>query len=152
MCEVQERGERVMPRDALSGRYGLSDRQRTAVAHALEHGTLALREYERLCPGVSRRTLQRDLRAMVDKGLLAAEGATNRLHYRLAGTRPQTCDRLAPRLAPRSRPASRRARRGNRAQVAFPVPFIYRCRTYVSRSRRRFPIHGPTASQTQNNA
>jgi hypothetical protein len=36
-----------------------------------------------LCPGVTRRTLQRDLKAMVDLGLLTSEGATNKLVYRL---------------------------------------------------------------------
>jgi len=36
-----------------------------------------------LCPKTSRRTLQRELGAMVEKGLLAREGATNRRYYRI---------------------------------------------------------------------
>ena len=36
-----------------------------------------------LCSGVNRRTLQRDLKAMLDLGLMVAEGATNRLEYRI---------------------------------------------------------------------
>ena len=38
---------------------------------------------EGLRPNTNRRTLQRDLKGLMDKGLLAIEGATNRLMYRL---------------------------------------------------------------------
>jgi hypothetical protein len=34
-------------------------------------------------PEVNRRSLQRDLKAMVDVGLLVSEGATNQLVYRM---------------------------------------------------------------------
>jgi len=44
-----------------------------------------MQDFEERCPGMHRRTLQRDLRSLVEKGLLVAEGATNRLVYR-AGT------------------------------------------------------------------
>ena len=83
--EVQERGERVMQRDILAQRYDLSPRQRLALGHILERGRLMMQDYERLCPGVSRRTLQRDLKALIDVGLLVTEGETNRLAYVLAG-------------------------------------------------------------------
>ena len=36
---------------------------------------------EPLCPGVQRRTLQRDLRVMMEKGLLLRQGSTNRIEY-----------------------------------------------------------------------
>ena len=49
----------------------------------LEAGVLTIQEFEAMCPGVNRRSLQRDLKEMVDKGLLTVEGATNRLLYRL---------------------------------------------------------------------
>ncbi len=81
--EVQERGEQVIRRDVLAQEYGLSDRQRAALGRALERGGLTVHDFQSLCPRVSRRSLQRDLRAMVDKGLLIPEGATNRLFYRL---------------------------------------------------------------------
>jgi len=81
--EVQERGERVIRRDVLAQKHGLSDRQRVALGWVLERGRLAIHDFESLCPGVSRRSLQRDLRAMVEMGLLSPEGATNRLAYRL---------------------------------------------------------------------
>ena len=47
-----------------------SDRQTKALGHILEHDHLTLQNYERLCPEVNRRTLQRDLKAMIDKGLI----------------------------------------------------------------------------------
>ena len=54
---------------------------------SIEHGRLAIHDYERLCPGANRRTLQRDLRVLVGKGLLveAGTGPTDPTrHYRLA--------------------------------------------------------------------
>jgi Fic family protein len=83
MREVQSRGERVIRRDVLTQRHRLSERQRAALGHALEHGGLTIQDYEVLYPDVSRRTLQRELRVMVEKGLLFPEGATNKLYYRL---------------------------------------------------------------------
>ena len=44
-----------------------------------------IEDFEARCPGVHRRSLQRDLRALVGEHLLVAEGATNRLVYRAAG-------------------------------------------------------------------
>ncbi len=43
--------------------------------------TAALTRIERARGFLEARTLQRDLRAMVEKGLLATEGQTNRLEY-----------------------------------------------------------------------
>ncbi len=63
---------------------GLSDRQAKALGHILEHGSLTIQDFERLCPEVNRRSLQRDLKKMVDIGLLATEGETHLLLYRLA--------------------------------------------------------------------
>jgi len=44
---------------------------------------MTIQEYQKLCPKSARRTLQRELREMVDNGVLVQEGATNRLLYRL---------------------------------------------------------------------
>ena len=79
--EVQKRGEKVIRRNILVQKYHLSARQRIALEYALGNGRLTIQDYEGLCPGVTKRTLQRDLRALVAKGLLAQEGATNRLTY-----------------------------------------------------------------------
>ncbi len=83
LTEVKERGERAIYQDVLAKEFGLAKRQVLALSHVLEHGGLMIQDYERLCPGVHRRTLQRDLKLMVDNGLLAIEGATNQLRYRL---------------------------------------------------------------------
>ncbi len=80
--EVQTRGEAVIRRDVLAHRHGLSDRQRVALQWVLERGILTTNDLAALCPGISRRSLQRDLREMVELGLLTSEGATNRVSYR----------------------------------------------------------------------
>jgi AcrR family transcriptional regulator len=69
--------------DVLFQNYQLSGRQRKALTFALARGGLTIQNFEEICPEPSRRTLQRELRAMVEKGLLLPEGETNRLYYRL---------------------------------------------------------------------
>ena len=83
LMEVRQRGERVIRRDVLVHQRDLSPRQAQALMHILEHGSINIKEFEALCPEVNRRTLQRELRSMVEKGVLVPEGATNRLIYRL---------------------------------------------------------------------
>ena len=78
---MKARGERVIRRDLLVRRHGLSERQALALGHVMEGAKLTIQELEQLCPGVNRRTLQRDLQGLIEKGLLAAEGHTNRLEY-----------------------------------------------------------------------
>ena len=47
-----------------------------------------IQTFEALVPDVvNRRTLQRDLKEMLDKGILAVEGATHQVVYRLSGAR-----------------------------------------------------------------
>ncbi len=67
LTEVRQRGEQAIRRDVLVKQHGLSDRQAKALEYILEHGSLTIQDFERLCPEVNRRTLQRDLKAMVDK-------------------------------------------------------------------------------------
>jgi Fic family protein len=85
--EVKARGERAIRRDVLARQHGLSDRQALALGRVLDEGRLTIQELEALCPGVNRRTLQRDLKSMVDKGLLSERGTgptDPTRHYRLA--------------------------------------------------------------------
>ncbi len=84
LAEVRERGELAIRRDVLTKEHGLSDRQIKAVSHILEHGSLTIQDFEGLCPGINRRMLQRELKAMVDQGLIVSEGKTHQLRYRLA--------------------------------------------------------------------
>ena len=81
--EVQKRGEQAIRRDVLVKEYDLSQRQTSALGFVLEHGSLTIRDYEQMCPDINRRTLQRELKAMVDQGFLITEGATNQLVYKL---------------------------------------------------------------------
>lgn len=83
VCSIR-RGEQAIRRDVLIKERGLSDRQAKAIGHILEHGSLTIQDFERLCPEVHRRSLQRDLKNMVDNGLLVTEGETHHLFYRLA--------------------------------------------------------------------
>jgi len=74
--EVKSRGERAIRLDLLAKRHELSARQALALGHALEHGSLAIQEYHRLRPKDDRRTLQRDLKVLVEKGLLRERGTS----------------------------------------------------------------------------
>lgn len=85
MREVTQRGKEIIRLDVITGNYDLSKRQAMALYYVLEHGGMTIQNYEQLCPETNRRTLQRDLKAMMDKGLMVSEGATNQLIYRLKG-------------------------------------------------------------------
>ena len=83
MVEVKLRGEQVIRRDVLARDHGLNERQGRALEFLMRNGRMTIQDYESLCPEVNRRSLQRDLKGLLDKGLLMAEGATNRLVYSL---------------------------------------------------------------------
>lgn len=51
-------------------------RQALALSHILVHGNFSIQDFERLTPHVSRRTLQRDLKAMVEKGLIVEKASS----------------------------------------------------------------------------
>jgi len=76
LAEVRQRGERVIQRDILAKEHGLSERQVKAIGHVMEHGSLTIQDYDVLCPGINRRSLQRDLKSMLDNGLLAEAGTS----------------------------------------------------------------------------
>ncbi len=86
LTEVRRRGEQAIRRDVLIKEHKLSDRQAKALGHILEHGSLTIQDFERLNSDVNRRSLQRDLKAMVDIRLLYSEGSTNKFVYRLKET------------------------------------------------------------------
>jgi vacuolar-type H+-ATPase subunit H len=66
----------------LVGVHGLSARQAKALEHISENGSINIQEFEHLYPDISRRTLQRDLKEMINFGLLILEGATHHTIYR----------------------------------------------------------------------
>ncbi len=79
LSEVKLRGERAIRADVLARAYELNPRQTGVLDHLLAHGTLSLTELQRVFPQVNRRTLQRDVKAMLDKRLLreVGRGATD---------------------------------------------------------------------------
>lgn len=81
MIEVKERGEQVIRRDVLTQTHNLNERQTKAIEYLLLHGKLTIQNYEGICPEVNRRSLQRDLKIMIEKELIGSEGATNQLVY-----------------------------------------------------------------------
>ncbi len=81
MIEVKERGEQVIKRDVLVQKHGLNERQGKALGYLLQNGKLTIQDFEGICPDVNRRSLQRDLKGMLDKDLMTFEGATNQLVY-----------------------------------------------------------------------
>ena len=84
LAEVKSRGETAIRKDTFAQRYSLTSRQALALGHTLEHGRLTIAGFQELCPGISRRTLQRDIRVLTEKGLLLRRGSTSRLEYILA--------------------------------------------------------------------
>jgi hypothetical protein len=69
-----------------------TDRQAKALGHMVEHGSLTIQDFEGLCPDVNRRSLQRDLKAMIEKGVVV-EKATSPTdptkHYVLMESTPE---------------------------------------------------------------
>jgi hypothetical protein len=86
VTEVQNKGESLIRLDVLANKHKLSARQRVALELAANRPEFRIEDFEAQCPGTHRRSLQRDLRTLIEKHLLVAEGATNRLMYRVAGT------------------------------------------------------------------
>ena len=83
MIEVRKRGEQVLRRDILVKQHGLNERQEKAMGFLFTNGKITIQDFEGLCPSVHRRSLQRDLKGMIEKKLISAEGATNQLIYHL---------------------------------------------------------------------
>lgn len=83
LTEVTERGKLAIQVDLLRREHGLNDRQAVALRYILQQGELTIQEFEQHFPTVNRRTLQRDIKGLIDKGVVVAEGATNQLKYRL---------------------------------------------------------------------
>ncbi len=75
MIEVKERGEQVIRRDILVQKHGLNERQSKAIGFLLEHKQLTIQDFEALCPDINRRSLQRDLKYLLDKELISEIGA-----------------------------------------------------------------------------
>ncbi len=98
MNEVMAVGKKVIRKDALVEKYSLSKRQRVIIEHILEHESLASKDFDKICirmgrvdknmknktiSKVTRRTLQRVLKDLIDKQIIVSQGATNQRVYYL---------------------------------------------------------------------
>jgi Fic family protein len=82
--EIKARGEIAIRAHIVARAHRLNARQAGALDHVLAYGKLSLGELEHSFPEANRRTLQRDLKAMLEKGLLreVGTGATDpNRHY-----------------------------------------------------------------------
>ena len=59
----------------------MNERQARALTYLREHGSIANREYQQLCPDVSAETLRIDLADLVNRGLLLRVGAKKGTYY-----------------------------------------------------------------------
>ena len=75
MVEVKQRGEQVIRQNVLVQEQGLNERQGKALAFLMQHGKLNIQDFEALCPEVNRRSLQRDMKGLLKKGLVHEIGA-----------------------------------------------------------------------------
>lgn len=83
MQEMVGRGQRVIKADLLAQKHQLNDRQIAAITHLQEHEFLDIEQLEALCPGVTRRSLQRDLKDLIDKRVLQSHGEARAIRYSL---------------------------------------------------------------------
>jgi Fic family protein len=83
--EVTERGKRAVRADLIAKQHELNDRQAKALRLLLDRDEMHIRDLEVLCPGVNRRTLQRDLQQLEDLGLIGRKGAARQSLYVLQG-------------------------------------------------------------------
>jgi Fic family protein len=83
MHETVEQGKKAMRADLLAKHHGLNMRQAKVLGFLVGHERMHIRDMEVLCPGVNRRTLQRDLRKMEEVGLIGQKGAARQSLYAL---------------------------------------------------------------------
>lgn len=83
MNEVKDRGALVIRRDVIVREHGLNERQAAAVDALLERGEVGIEDLGGFVASVPRRTLQRDLRGLVERGVVVVKGSGKAVRYRL---------------------------------------------------------------------
>ena len=94
MKEIMEQGKKVILKDTLIQDHSLSKRQAVILDYILENGKLFPKDFDQLIlkmgeadkrqkdsVKITTRTLQRDLKDMMNKNIVKAQGATNRQFY-----------------------------------------------------------------------
>lgn len=84
MHEIQFKGSQAMKLDVLMLEYKLSSRQKQALERMISNKKqFTIQDFEIICPGITRRSLQRDLADLIDKGLIKQEGNKKAAHYKM---------------------------------------------------------------------
>jgi len=83
MNEIEIKGTYALNLDHLVIKHALSDRQKKLLEMLQEKEEFTIQFYESLFPKVNRRSLQRDLSDLVEKGLLKQSGTRKTTHYTL---------------------------------------------------------------------
>ena len=84
MHEIQLKGSQAMQLDVLVLQHKLSERQKQVLESLMtKEKDFNIQDYEALCPGTNRRSLQRDLADLIEKGIITQEGIKKAAHYRL---------------------------------------------------------------------
>lgn len=84
MHEIQFKGYHAMKLDVLGLKYKLSERQKKLLEELFDKKeSFGIQDYESLCPGVNRRTLQRDLSDLIEKKLISQDGVKKAAQYRI---------------------------------------------------------------------
>lgn len=84
MQEIQLKGSQAMRLDVLVLQHKLSERQKKALEIMItREKDFNIQDYESLFPGINRRSLQRDLSDLIDKGIITQLGIKKAARYRL---------------------------------------------------------------------
>jgi Fic family protein len=75
--EIKDKGEKAIRKDILASKHNLSDRQSKALGYVLEHGKIAIQNLMEIYPGVNKRSLQRDLKKLVNLGIFTEKGSSS---------------------------------------------------------------------------
>ena len=81
--EVKKIGKQAIEQDLLARQYHLSNRQKLVIEYIAKHGGITIQQFETICPDVTRRTLQRELKELINKNILSTKGATSNLIYEM---------------------------------------------------------------------
>lgn len=85
MREIQAKGIQAMKLDVIVIQNKLSDRQKQVLeSFMVNEKQLSIQDCEQICPGVNRRTLQRDLAELIKKGIVIQEGFKKNTLYKLS--------------------------------------------------------------------
>lgn len=83
MQEVHSSGKQVIKIEIIKNKCKLTLRQQGILDYIFNNGVVSIKDLEKIYTDVNRRTLQRELKILVDMGVLSVEGSTNNLVYRV---------------------------------------------------------------------